>query len=580
MGKSGQSFAAGAATLMASAVVVKIIGMMFKIPLTRMLGGEGMGYYMTAYSIFNPACALCVAGIPVAVSRLTAECLAGSHRGDLGRILSTALGLFLPAGLLCTVGMYAAAPRLVALAGNPAALGAVRAIAPALVFCCISAVFRGYYEGAHNMIPTAASQVVEAAVKLGAGIYATMRCLQTELAHFYAGEPVCGFLVQNLEEAHRIIAPYAAAAAMMGVTLSTVAATLALVLAYLREPQTAPLRPGFKPGGYARGLAGIAFPVCLGALLINLSSLADLMLVMNRLNAAAASGWEILCRGYPGADLQRLEPERAANFLYGSYSGLTLTVFHLVPALTSSLGISALPLVASLAARGNGAHLRRVVESVLRITVIVALPLGLGLSCMARPVLALLFSSNPQEVAVAEVLLRRLGAAAVLVSVSGCISSMLQALGRVLVPVRLMLIGTLVRLGINWALIARPEINIMGAPLGTLASYLLVTWLAFAALEREIAGRISLPAVFLKPLAASLCCCAAAWGVHRLAQQLLGHLALLPAVLAAGVLYPLLLLVLRAFREEDLELMPKRMKIRRKDRGRMRNSLANPFIMR
>ena len=68
--RKGQSFAAGAATLMAAALIVKVIGMLFKIPLTRMLGGEGMGYYMTAYSIFNPICALCVAGFPVAVSRL------------------------------------------------------------------------------------------------------------------------------------------------------------------------------------------------------------------------------------------------------------------------------------------------------------------------------------------------------------------------------------------------------------------------------------------------------------------------------------------------------------------------------
>lgn len=82
MNRKGQSFAAGAATLMAAALIVKVIGMLFKIPLTRMLGGEGMGYYMTAYSIFNPICALCVAGFPVAVSRLTAASLANHRREE------------------------------------------------------------------------------------------------------------------------------------------------------------------------------------------------------------------------------------------------------------------------------------------------------------------------------------------------------------------------------------------------------------------------------------------------------------------------------------------------------------------
>ena len=564
--RKGQSFAAGAATLMAAALIVKVIGMLFKIPLTRMLGGEGMGYYMTAYSIFNPICALCVAGFPVAVSRLTAASLANHRREEPRRILTVALLLFLPMGLLCSAGIYLAAPFFVRIVGNEAALGAVRAIAPAVFFCCISAVFRGYYEGGRNMVPTAVSQVVEASVKLGAGILCAMHCLETELGHFTAGEPVCGVTVSSLEEAQMVIAPYAAAAAIIGVTVSTLAGCLALALAYFGEPHTGSDRIGAAGMiHYSKNLLVTALPVCAGALVVNLSSFVDLMSVINRLNYAVSLGWEALCRSHPQAGLERMEAERVGNFLFGSYSGLAMTIFHLVPAITASLGVCALPLIASLAARGSRAQLRRTVESVLRITVIVALPLGLGMSCMAGQILQLLFSSNPEEVSVAAVLLRPLGGAAVFVAVSGCINSMLQALGYVLVPVRLMLCGAAVKFGINWALIARPSINILGAPWGTLCCYLTMTLLGCAALERASGGQINLAAIFAKPLAASLLCCAAAVGCCRLLASWPQWAATLAAVGAAGAVYLIAVLLMGALREEDMELLPRRTKIR-KDR--------------
>ncbi|MBP1557093.1 MAG: oligosaccharide flippase family protein, partial [Oscillospiraceae bacterium] len=94
MKNRGQSFLGGAAILMAAAFIVKVIGALFKIPLAAVLGGEGMGYYMTAYSFFNPVFALSAAGFPIAVSRLTAAASAQRRFDDKRRILNTALLLF------------------------------------------------------------------------------------------------------------------------------------------------------------------------------------------------------------------------------------------------------------------------------------------------------------------------------------------------------------------------------------------------------------------------------------------------------------------------------------------------------
>ncbi len=564
MNRKGQSFAAGAATLMASALVVKIIGMLFKIPLTRMLGGEGMGYYMTAYSIFNPIYALCVAGFPVAVSRLTASSLARHRNDEPHRILTVALFLFLPIGLGCAAAIYFAAPLFVKIVGNEAAIAAVRSIAPAVFFCCISAVFRGYYEGSRNMVPTAVSQVVEASVKLGAGIFCAMRTLRVQLAHFAAGEPVCGVIVTSLQDAQTVIAPYAAAAAISGVTISTLAGSAVLALCYAGEPQgKATQMVEHSAPHYAKSLLVTALPVCAGALVVNLSSLIDLMSVINRLNLAVVRGWETICLSHPQAGLEGMEAERIGNFLFGSYSGLAMTIFHLVPALTASFGVCALPLIASLAARGNRAALRRTVDSVLRITVLVALPLGFGMSCMAGPILELLFSSNPEEISVAVGLLRPLGVAAVFVAISGCVNSMLQALGWVMVPVRLMLCGAAVKLAVNWVLIAQPGINISGAPWGTLCCYLLMALMGCSALERATEGQLNLVSIFAKPLLSTLLCCATALMTRRFLAFLDPRLCTLLAAAAAGLCYLAAILLLGALREEDMELLPKGIKIRK-----------------
>ncbi|MEG1848948.1 MAG: oligosaccharide flippase family protein [Oscillospiraceae bacterium] len=132
MREKGQSFLGGAAVLMAAALVVKTIGALFKIPLTQIIGGSGMGYFMTAYGFFNPIYALSVAGFPVAVSKLTAQSLALGRRDEAREILTAALLVFLPVGLLLSAGIFFGANRFVTLIGNPGAGQAVLAIAPAV----------------------------------------------------------------------------------------------------------------------------------------------------------------------------------------------------------------------------------------------------------------------------------------------------------------------------------------------------------------------------------------------------------------------------------------------------------------
>ncbi|MCD8187735.1 MAG: oligosaccharide flippase family protein [Ruminococcus sp.] len=166
-----QNFLKGSLILMASAVLAKLLGALFKIPLTNILGGVGMSYFSCAYSLFMPIYALTVTGLSAAVARMTAQSAALGMYENAKRVRRTALALFSVAGLAgSALILLLAKPFCIYAVDCPEAAAAVAMIAPSVFFGCITSVERGYYEGLSNMYPTALSQLAEGLVKVAAGL--------------------------------------------------------------------------------------------------------------------------------------------------------------------------------------------------------------------------------------------------------------------------------------------------------------------------------------------------------------------------------------------------------------------------
>ena len=237
-----------------------------------------------------------------------------------------------------------------------------------------------------------------------------------------------------------------------------------------------------------------------------------------------------------------------------------MVIANLVPALTAGLAVSALPVVAESFAQGNRLRTQRSVQMVLRITTIVCIPAGLGISALAQEVCELFFDYN-SEVAIGAPLLQVLAIASIFIALSAAINSLLQAVGRVSLPVKLILIGSLVKLAMNYILVGIPQINIQAAPWSTLACYLLVTVLSLIALRQSV-GELGVVSVFVKPLLAGLLCAAFA----RLSQNLIStviasRFAVLVSVAVGALVYLIALFLLKAFKKEDIEMLPKGEKI-------------------
>ncbi len=441
MSQKRRSFLSGAGVLTLSALVVKIIGLFYRIPLLSVLGTEGMGYFNAAYELYALFCVIATAGLPVAMSVLIAakdaqgaagNCDALSH-AHAQRVFRVALGAFLAIGLGGTAILWGFSAPFAALLGNERAGVCMRAIAPTVLLICLSAALRGYFQGRRNMTPTAISQIVEAAGKLFLGLsLATLARRQG----------------QDL--------PTTAAFAVMGLTLGT-----ALSLAYLalsKAIKDRRCRPG-AAGEFddtparriLRSLSVTAIPVTIGAGVIASAKCIDLVLIHRRLSSL----------GYA--------PEAVAS-IYGCYSTLAVPVFNILPSLATSVSLSAIPALAAAFAKGKDAEAetRRTATAALRVTLMAAIPAALGLAIFSRDILSLLFAGQPNAVAEAAPWLSCLALsvpAACLVTVTG---GMLQAAGWANRPIVSMLVGVTIKTGISYFLLGDARVGMMGAPLGSL----------------------------------------------------------------------------------------------------------------
>ncbi len=562
--KHSQSFLEGAAVLTLSTIVVKVIGALFKIPLANILGGVGMSYFVSAYDLFTPIYSVTVTGLGVASSRLISETAASSGPGGVSRVLRASRRLFLALGVLGMAAVVFFARPFSAAISNPGAVWAVYAIAPAVLFSCVSAIYRGYFQGMSNMIPTAKSQVLESLIRLAAGTSLSYGVtLLLRRSYLERGE-VLGRAFASLDEAGIYIFQFSAAAAIWGVTLSTAAGA-----AYIRWSFGKNVRPvqTFPDGGKGRPSVGtrllrIAVPISLSTLVVNLTSMIDLMSVMNCLKAAVAENGELIRSMYPGLIPGAVTDDMLPEYLYGSYSGLAFSLFNLAPAITAALGVSALPAVTRAWTSGDEEQMEYTVNAVIRMALLVALPAGLGLFALSGPILRFLYPARLMEAAIITPVLRVMGISTILVAATTPVNSVLQATGHERMTLATMAAGAAMKLATNFALVSRPEMNIQGVPYGSLVCYGFIVVFSIIYLRARTGVRLHLFQGVCKPLFCAVLCAGAAYsGYFTIFSAMGGAFRLFLSIGCGGGVYLLTLLLTGAILKSDLEMLPKNEKV-------------------
>lgn len=543
-----QTVLQGAIILTASTMVVKGIGALFKIPLANILGGVGMSYFVSAYDVLIPIYSMTVTGMGVAVSRMVSE-RSGYGSTAAEDILKTAKTLFWGIGLAASLLLFCFAKPLTAVIGNPTAYLSVCCIAPSVLFSCLSSAYRGYFQGKHNMLPTARSQILEALVKLVFGISLAWLLCQKLTESAAAGT----FPWQGTPQQVQLkILQLSAAGAVLGVSFSTLCGLLFIRRQYRSN--------GFAGAGRfsrkdAKTLWRIALPIALTSLSANLTTVIDLSSVMNCLKSAVGQGEEKILTMYAGCIPPEVTASVLPEYLYGSYSGLAVSIFNLVPAITAGIGMSAIPAIAGYCAAGDDLCLQRSVESVMATTAAAAFPLGLGIFTFAKEILTFLYPSQQMEAAIVAPTLQMMGLVSILIAFSGILNNVLQASGMEKTPLAALLIGGLLKMLTNFILVSRPEVNIHGVAYGSLICYSFIV--IFCAVKWFGSGRpFARAVVLLKPLLASVLCCSTARSIYWLLYDVTGNtVSLLIGIAAGGFVYIGLLFWTKFIKSAEISLV-------------------------
>ncbi len=511
----------GATILAIAGILSKVFGAVFRIPLTNMIGAEGQSYYGAAYPVYQFFYVIATAGFPVAISRMVSERVAVGDHINAHKSFSLALKVTAVVSLISFAICFFGAGLIAAMIKNPGAEASIRAISLALLFTPVAASLRGYFQGQQNMTPTAVSQVFEQIIRV---------CVGLALAYM--------FFRTSLENA--------AAGATFGASAGMIAAMIVLLIIYVKsKPQREKnLRDSVIRAESGRErmkeLVDIVIPITIGSSIMPLMMIIDAAVVMRRLQA---TGWTL----------------GMSKTLYGLISGYCDPLVNLPVVFIDAITISLIPAVTTAFTLRHKSELDGNIKTGLKTMMIIAYPCAIGLIVLAGPILNLLYPTKPEEADLAVHTLQILAVSIITLAIMRTLSSSLQGIGKMTLPVVNLFIGAVVKIIITYILVGIPSLNINGAAIGSVMAYLTAGLLNYRGLRKYADVELDMKSIFVKPLYASLIMGVSAIAAYKLVYMVHpGNLTATGlAIIAAVIVYFVMVFLTGAVTEDELALIPK-----------------------
>ena len=524
--KNGKNkgFLNGALILGIAGIFVKLMGMCFRLPLTNIIGADGMGYYQSVYPTYNLLLTVATAGIPTAISRMVSERNALDRQGDAHKVFRVTVRLMLVIGLiLFSIFMFGAKPLSRYVMKEPDAVWCVRAIAPAVLLVPLMAAFRGYFQGRQDMKPTAASQFFEQLFRVAVGL---------------------GLVFYLLDRGTQ----YAAAGATFGASAGGLFGLVTVLIIYLKQKKQ--IRSELVSAGengiasestghILRQIAEIAVPITIGSAVLPLLNSIDTFLVKDRL----------ISIGYTAAE---------ARGLYGELTGFAQSIINFPMVLMQAVAISLVPVIASAYKRKETDFMRSSIALGLRYVMIMSLPMAIGMSVLARPIMLMFYPMQKESAVSAAGCLSVLAVMIIFLGMTQIFTGVLQGIGKQWIPVRNLAIGGVFKIACTYFLTGIPALNVKGAALGTVIAYLVSSLLNMAAVTKLTGVKFNFTLSFIKPLVSAGVMGLVVFVCSRLVSRFAGNLITTLVSIAAGVfVYLILVLLTRSITSEEMEGMPK-----------------------
>lgn len=520
MTNKSKSIIGGMTVLGLAGVICKLVGVLYSIPLTWMIGTQGLGVYNAVFPAYNLLLTISSAGLPVAVSRLVARSLAKDDPSSAKNVFKTALILLTAVGSVATIIMLAGSNLLAVASDQPTSRIGFQVIAPCVLLVCMLSAFRGFMQGQQNMTPTAISQLIEQVGKV---------FLALPMAYFGS----------------KIGIEYGAAGALLGTTIVEGIALLYMIILYFRRkaafaslPQLANELPESR-SSIAKQLMGISLPITIGACIVPLSQYIDSTMLVGRLMSTG------------------MEAGKAAS-VYGLFSGTVIRIINIPTALALAVSMSLVPAISSAKAIEDHRQIVRQTDLGMRFAFLIGLPCSIGMSVLAEPLMRFFYEGSivEEELILGGELLTMSGLTIILFTVVQATTSVLQGLGKQRIPMYTLVAGVVCKIVLNYVLIAIPEINIHGAPIASLVCYTVSMVPNLYYMLKYTKSKMNWMGWIVRPGIAT-----AAMGVVVFAMRELlpgGRLMLLVDVAVGVVVFAVAALAIKAITKEDLRAFRRR----------------------
>jgi len=530
------SFIIQGSILAFAGILVRVIGLIYRIPLNRILGESGMGYYGTAFEIYNVLILLSSQSMPLAVSKIVSEKLEKKQYKNAHKVFKGALIYGITIGVIFGMLAFLGADWIsVKIYKLPQVAIPLRILAPTLTVACVLGVLRGYFQGMGNMIPTSVSQIFEQIVNAVVSVIAAY-----ELGAY-------GYSLSKMaDESETFRASYSAAGGTLGTLCGAVTALIIMIIILYRHfgSINSNIRKDITKsvdsyGTITKVIVFTITPVLISTTIYNIGNLLDNPIFQNIMYSISP---------------ESTEAQRSA--VYGNYTGIYRTLTTMPIAIASALSTAIVPSLVRSYVAGDKSVVKNKIDMALKFSMIIAFPCGMGLSVLGVPINKLLFGSSGD------------GAAPMMVfsiftviafSLSTISNAILQGIDKLKVPIKNSAISLGLHLIILPCLLIVFKLNIYGVVIGDILFGATVSVLNAMSIKKYLNYRQNMFETFVKPFICAGVMGAGCFGIYKLFNGLIkiNAISTIIAIMVAVVIYALMLVITKTVTEDELLSMPK-----------------------
>lgn len=529
---NNSSFLVQGSILAIASIVSRIIGLLYRSPLTAILGDLGNDYYSTAFEIYSLLLLISSMSLPLAVSKMVSARVSQGRVRDAYRVFRAALGFAVCSGLAAGLIVFFFADYFAAILKTPFCVFALRVLAPTLFIVAILGVVRGFFQGIGTMMPSAVSQIAEQIVNAIVSVVAAYYL-------FGYGTKVGAVLGNEKEYA----AAYGAAGGTLGTGVGALAALLFVLFVFAvykgvlkRKMRRERTQEQESYGQILRVLILTVVPVLLSTTLYNLSAIVDQALFKNV------------------AGLQGYTADQIHTF-WGVFGGKYRVLVNVPISIASAVVSASVPAITASFAGRDLQAVREKIGNAIHYSMIVAFPCAIGLGVLASPIMQLLFSDSTK---LAANMLQVGVISVVFYSLSTLSNGILQGINRMRIPVTNAAIALVLQAGLLVGLMYAAKLNIFAVIWANTFFAFLMCLLNGFAIYRAIGFRQEIKKTFLIPALSAGIMGVVVYVVYMLLQMLLkiNALSCVVAIVVGAGAYFVMMLLLRGMDEESLLSFP------------------------